>query len=84
MLCALSVCVCACVCVNVGSVVGAAEQWQGRHHVFISVTTLHPTSAVQLPERLRGCVYVCLCARMGQEVDEHIQSPPTHHLHLDC
>lgn len=41
-------CACMCVCVC------GTEQGQGRHHVFISVTALHPTSAVQLQESLRG------------------------------
>lgn len=40
------VCVHVCVC--------GTEQRQGSHHVFISVTALHPTSAVQLQESPRG------------------------------
>ena len=56
------VCVCVCECVWVWIGVWGTEQWPGRHHVFISVTTLHPTSAIQLQETLRGvCVCVCVC-----------------------
>lgn len=40
------------VCVHV--CVRGTEQGQGSHHVFISVTALHPTSAVQLQESPRG------------------------------
>lgn len=73
------VCMHVCVC--------GTEQGQGRHHVFISVAGLHPTSAVQLPESQRGVLAgverpLCCCVSLNRTWDRICERWSVSHAHI--